>query len=300
MILVVGAAGGEEYAAAFGKWADRWQAAAGSAQIPCTRLGEDESPETDRERLQAAIKGIRSDGQSPLWLVLIGHGTFDGKTAKFNLRGADFAAGDLAGWLESISRPTVVIDCAASSAPFLNALSRADRVVVTATKSGFEQNYARFGEYLSAAIADPAADLDRDGQTSLLEAFLMAARGTVEFYEQEGRLATETALLDDNGDRRGTPAAWYRGTRVVRSAEAGAAADGLRAHQIHLIASAEEQHLSAEARARRDELERAVAELRAKKGSGLSEDDYYTQLEPLLVELARLYADQPPQTAPSP
>lgn len=290
MILVVGAAGAEEYGAAFRQWADRWQEAAARAGVDCTRLGDDEAKEPDHARLRGAIEGVRRDGDSPLWLVLIGHGTFDGRTAKFNLRGPDLAAADLAAWLESVSRPTVVIDCAAASAPFLNALSRANRVVLTATKSGHEQNYARLGGYLSKAIVDPAADLDRDGQTSLLEAFLKAARGTAEFYEQDGRLATETALLDDNGDGRGTPAAWYRGTRVVRTAQGGAAADGLRAHQIHLLPSAEEQHLSAEVRARRDELERAIAELRAKKKGELGEDEYYAQLEPLLVELARLYA----------
>lgn len=290
MILVVGAAGAEEYGAAFGQWADRWQEAAARAGVDCTRLGNDEAKEPDHGRLRAAIEGVRRDGDSPLWLVLIGHGTFDGRTAKFNLRGPDLAAADLAGWLESVSRPTIVIDCAAASAPFLNALSRANRVVLTATKSGHEQNYARFGDHLSKAIVDPAADLDRDGQTSLLEAFLKAARGTAEFYEQDGRLSTETALLDDNGDGRGTPAAWYRGTRVVRSAADGAAADGLRAHQIHLLPSQEEQHLSAEMRARRDELERSIAELWAKKKGELGEDEYYAQLEPLLVELARLYA----------
>jgi hypothetical protein len=35
-------------------------------------------------------------------------------------------------------------------------------------------NFARFGDYLSQSIIDAAADLDKDDQTSLWEAFLMA------------------------------------------------------------------------------------------------------------------------------
>ena len=40
----------------------------------------------------------------PLWLVLIGHGTFDGRLAKFNLRGPDVTAGELNQWLGPIRR----------------------------------------------------------------------------------------------------------------------------------------------------------------------------------------------------
>jgi len=34
----------------------------------------------------------------------------------------------------------------------------------------FEQNYSRFGGFLAEAIGGSEADLDKDGQTSLLEA----------------------------------------------------------------------------------------------------------------------------------
>ena len=69
---------------------------------------------------------------------------------------------------------------------------------------------------LSEAIADPAADLDKDGQTSLLEAWLAAAQRTADFYKNEERLATEHSLLDDNGDGLGTPPDWFQGVRVVQ------------------------------------------------------------------------------------
>ena len=104
--------------------------------------------------------------------MLIGHGTFDGREAKFNLRGPDVTDVELADWLLPFKRPVVVINCASASGPFINRLSGANRVVVTATKSGNEINFARFGQYIAEAIADPRADLDKDGQVSLLEAFL--------------------------------------------------------------------------------------------------------------------------------
>ena len=183
----------------------------------------------------------RTAGREPLWLVLIGHGTFDGREAKFNLRGPDVSAAELADWLKPIKRPLAILDCSSSSGPFVNRLSGEDRVVVTATRSGDEQNFARLGQYLAEAIADPAADLDKDGQVSLLEAFLTAGARTEEFYRTKARLATEHALIDDNGDRLGTPADWFRGIHATKRVKSGAAVDGVARHQLHLIRNDREQ-----------------------------------------------------------
>ena len=212
---------------------------------------------------------------------------FDGQEAKFNLRGPDLSATNLAAWLQPFKRPLAIINCASASAPFLTKLSAPGLVVITSTRSGYEQNYARFGQYISEAITDPQADLDKDGQTSLLEAFLMASRRVAEFYETGGRLATEHALLDDNGDGLGTPADWFRGLRAVKQAQNGKGLDGFRAHQFILVRSGQEQRLSPALRARRDELELSVAKLRETKEK-LGEDDYYQKLEGLLIELAKL------------
>ena len=164
-------------------------------------------------------------------------------------------------------------------------------MIVTATRSGYEQNYARFGQFVAEAIADPAADLDKDEQTSLLEAFVMASRRVVEFYEAEGRLATEHALLDDNGDGLGTPSDFFRGVRAVKKPAEGATVDGLRAHQLHLVRSERELKMPPEIRVRRDELELTVARLRDSKEK-LGEDEYYRRLENLMTELAKLYSSQ--------
>jgi hypothetical protein len=147
---------------------------------------------------------------------------------------------------------------------------------------------------MAESVADAAADLDKDGQTSVLEAFIMASRRTSEFYEAEGRLVTEHALVDDNGDALGTSVDFFRGVRAVKKPAGGGMVDGLRAHQVHLVRSREEQQLSPQLRARRDDLELAIARLREAK-STLREDEYYQKLERLMLELARLYG--PPSEA---
>lgn len=295
VLVVVGNEGTAEYGSVFNRSAERWQEACQRANAHFIHIGHVVDESSDREALRKQLELMTDDSPEPLWLVLIGHGTFDGKTAKFNLRGPDVSADELEKWLQPIKRPLAVINCSASSGPFLGRLSATNRVIVTATKSGFEQNYTRFGEYFAAAIGDPAADLDKDEQTSLLEAYLATAAKVAEFYEQAGRLSTEHALLDDNGDSKGTPATWFRGVRATQKAKDGVEPDGRRAGQWCLIRSPFEQTLPAELRARRDLLELQVARLRDRKHT-MAEDEYYARLESLLVKLATLYetvAEQP-------
>lgn len=289
VLLVLGAPGEETYAPLFEKAARDWEQACQTASATLQIIGRsptNAAPDLDQLRLH--LDAASKDTSTELWLVFVGHGTFDGREAKFNLRGPDLGVQALAEWLQPFRRPLVIVNGASASGPFLTGLSAPGRVVITATRSGEEQNYARFGEFFAASVADPAADLDRDGQTSLFEAFLAAARRVEEFYQTDSRLATEHALLDDNGDRRGTPAAWFRGLRPTRKPEDGATLDGLRAHQIHLVRSPSELLLPPDLRQRRDELELAVARLRDAKAT-LPEEEYYRQLETLLLALARLY-----------
>jgi hypothetical protein len=300
ILLVIGAPGEVEFGREFEKAADHWTDAAKLASAHLIQIGRDDSSPnvpTDKDRLkQSLATELQRPATSTLWLVFIGHGTFDGKEAKFNLRGPDVSDAELAQWLEPCKRPLAVIDCSSSSAPFLNRLSGPNRIIVTATQSGHELQYSRFGVYLAADIADPAADLDKDGQTSLLEAFLAASHQVESFYKEQGRLATEHALLDDNGDARGTPATFFQGVRATGAAKDGATPDGLRAHQLNLVLSPAEAAMSPQARARRDDLERQIESLRAKKAS-MPEPQYYSALEKLLLQLAAIY-DKSPATQP--
>lgn len=289
VFVVVGAPGEPEYATNFLRQAALWEAVGTRAGAKRITIGTDEGASTnDLERFRLALEAEPKDGPSELWLVLIGHGTFDGREAKFNLRGPDLSVTNLALWLKPFHRPVAVIDTASASAPFIKPLSATNRVIVTATRSGNEQNFTRFGQMFADALADPQGDLDQDGQTSLLEAFLSASARVSEFYKTQGRLATEHALIDDNGDGLGTPVDWFRGIRATKKAKDGLSLDGLRAHQFHLVRSPDEQALSTADRARRDELELAVARLRETRPP-MPGEDYYRQLEGLLLELGRLY-----------
>lgn len=289
VILIIGAPGQAEYTSNFLRQATLWQKASAEASARTVTLGLDSRSGTnDYELLRQTLAEEPKEGSGHLWLVLIGHGTFDGKEARFNLRGPDVSATDLAVWLQPFRRPLAVINTASCSGPFLAKLSATNRVIITATRSGNEQNYTRLGQYFAEALTDPQADIDHDGQVSLLEGFLIASRRTSEFYKLQGRLATEHALLDDNGDGLGTPADWFRGLRATKKAKDGAALDGLLAQQFRLIPSPAERGLTPDQLAQRDALEKAVLLHREKK-SQIPEDEYYRQLETLLLQLARFY-----------
>jgi hypothetical protein len=289
VIIVVGAAGTEEYGAEFIKFAGMWKEVCNKGNVKSIVIGLDEVEDTqDLAILEQILKNEPKETNMALWLVFIGHGTFDGRTAKFNLRGPDFSAEDLAKWLEPFHRPIAVINTSSSSAPFISKLSAQNRVLITATKSGYELNYTRFCQYFTDAITDPQADLDKDGQTSLLEAFLTASNRVSEFYLTAGRLAAEHALLDDNGDGLGTPADWFRGIRPVKNTGNNVSPDGYRAHQFYLILSETENKMPSQMRAKRDRLELEVIKLRDTKDA-LPEDEYYSKLEKLLCEIAQIY-----------
>jgi hypothetical protein len=286
VIVVVGAPGEEGYAETFAKWAAHWQTASASAGAKTTTLQGD-----DRQslvHLRQMLEAEPRDASATLWLVLIGHGSFDGRDGKFNLPGDDLAASELAALIKPFHRPVVIICSFSASGAFLKPLSAPGRVIITATKSGAENNFSRFGGYLSETIADPSADLDKDGQTSLLEAWLAAARRVADLYKNEGRLATEHSLLDDNGDGLGSPPDWFQGVRVVKKASDNRAPDGIRAHQTHLVPSPIERAIPPPLRAERDSAEQEIERLRRSK-TGMPEDAYYAQLEVLLLRLARIY-----------
>jgi hypothetical protein len=295
VLVVVGAAGDDSFGKRFLSWATTWRTTSERAKATFHSIGlEAENPDnTDKKALQRAITTAATNGSGPLWIVLIGHGTYDGRSAKFNLRGPDVATDELAEWLNNYPRPVVLLNNAPASAPFLQAISHPGRVIISATKSGSEGNATRFGGFVAEALMNAdnnsEADLDHDGQVSVLEIFLSAAHAVEESYKKDGLLATEHPLIDDNGDGKGTRADWFQGVWATKTAADNATPDGIRAHQIHLLPSATEQKMSDNDRKERDVLENELALLRTAKKS-LSEADYYHRLEAIMVKLAQVYA----------
>ncbi len=292
VIVVAGTGGTIEYQKQFTECANLWEKACSEGNANYISIGlqspGDSQDVNDLKVLQDTINNQEKEGDTPLWLVLIGHGTFDGRNAKFNLRGPDVSSDVLAKWLEPIKRPIAIINAFSSSSPFLNKLSGKNRVIISATKSGYELSYSRFGLYISNAIGELSADLDKDGQTSLLEAFLAASRHVEEFYSAEGRLATEHALIDDNADTLGTSADWYQGIKPSKKAMGTSSPDGYRANQFCLIPSTIERKLSPDLKTKRDNIEMEIIKLRDSKDQ-YSEDEYFSKLEKLSTEIARIY-----------
>ena len=219
-----------------------------------------------------------------LFVLLIGHGSATGTGPRLNIPGPDLRADTLRDALGEIeARYTVVVNGASSSAPFIDALSSPGRVIMTATKSGTERLSTVFPEHLLDALKAQAGDLDKDGRVSVLESFVYARNKTAEWYEGQGLLATEHALLDDNGDGRGT-----------REPGPGST-DGTLAGRIYFgrgpggpeatagTVTPEGQALQA----RMEDLRWSIDELRARKDQ---EDpgEYAARMEEMLIELARV------------
>lgn len=289
LLAIMGAPGEARFQPLFEQSMDRLRQVAERGQTGLTVIGlENDEQETDKSRLRRTLDSFTGPSPAPLWLIYVGHGTFDGEIASLNLRGPDVSQDELAEWIAPIERPMVIALGGSSSAPFLPVLSGENRVVMTATRDGFESSYARFGENFTKALLGLDGDLDRDGQVSALEAFLKASSDTRTFYEQERRLASEHALIDDNGDGLGSPGDWFRGVRPVQRPKDAEKLDGYRAAQLTLIPSEEEMALTPDQRARRDALELELIELRDRQ-SDLDRDVYEVQLEELILQLAEIY-----------
>ena len=307
VILVVGAGGEAEYREAFTQWAMRWRDVADAAGANLTMIGIDDSPgesgeaesASDLDRLKNTIAALPSQSRQNLWIVMIGHGTSSQSGSKFNLRGPDLSADQLASWLKPIDRPIVIACAFSSSAPFLNSLSGKDRVIVTATQSGQEQNYSRFGDYLSQAIGDAASDIDHDGEVSILEAFLAASAAVRDFYRDGNRLQTETALIDDNGDSLGTKASAFRGIRsIAKAASADQSLDGDRASGITLAPPSVRLPLTAEETTERDEIEAELRGLHARQSS-MTDQEYRDAVLPKWIRLAKIYRGAEERSKPA-
>ncbi len=288
LVVVVGAAGAGEFLDEFESSGKAWQELGAKNEWNTVVIYESNAAaRSPYQQLQASI-AAHEGKSSRLWIVLLGHGTFTNGIAKFNLVGPDVSVAELKNWLLPITSQVVLINCSSASAPFLPELSGEGRITITATRSGSEINYSRFGKYLSESILDLEADIDHDESVSLLEAFLAASAKTEKFYRDEARLASEHALIDDNHDRVGTSADFYVGIRPAKSGKDNQQLDGANAARVILYESPSVARFSPELDAQRIALELSIEKLRAQKSS-MEVDAYFDQLEQLMLQLAKLY-----------
>ncbi len=247
-------------------------------------------------RQALADVALRASSADDVYLIFFGHGSSDGEQAHVNIPRRDLSDADYAELLGAVeARRIVVVNTASASAPFATSLAGEDRVIATATRVASQRNATTFPEYFVEALANPAADRDRDGRLSLLEVFTYAGEKTDQSFADAGNLATENALLEDNGDGVGT-----RLPQVLAAAGAGGVDGALAATTWLSSRSGEAAALAASLpdsvaasvssdMSRRDALYDAIAELKAEKAQ-TPDENYWANLEELFVELARLEA----------
>ncbi len=159
----------------------------------------------------AAIRALfadltrRAKADEPLFVYLIGHGSYLRGQARFQIPGEDLSPEELSRLMAAVPNAgTAVIVGSSASAPFIEALSGKGRAICTATKNGNEQNATEFMGQLIEALEQDQADQDLDQRISLYEAVRQAAAKTQAWYKDKGLIPTEHALLDDNGDKQST------------------------------------------------------------------------------------------------
>ncbi|MQA30424.1 MAG: hypothetical protein GEU82_11405 [Luteitalea sp.] len=275
VLVVAGVGGDEEHVKTFHQWASSVVETAkkqGVAPDNVAYLGESTGAATraSRDNVTKAFADMaaRAKANDEIFVLLIGHGSFDGRRGVFNLSGPDLTAEDYGKLLARFPTQKIAfVNTASSSGAFLEPLKGPARTIVTATRTGGERNETRFPEYFVEALASEAADRDRNGRVSVLEAFDYATAKVKATYEQGGHILTEHATLDDGAQGKLAATLFLAPVRS-RTAAAQAADPATRA----LL----EQ---------RDDLERRVGELRLRK-DGMEAARYEEELEQLLTELA--------------
>ena len=280
LLVIVGVGGDEDHVKSFNKYALAIMDAAKKHGMPdanMTYLGENPDQSGGRMKARATRENVTKaftdlaaqiKANDDLFVVLIGHGSFDGKTAAFNLPGPDLTADDYGMLLKKFpTQKMVFVNTASASGAFVQALAGPARTIVTATRTGGERNETRFAQYFVEAFDTDSADRDRNGRVSVQEAFDYAAQKVKAVYEQEGHILTEHATLDDSAQGKLASAQFLAPERSRT-----VAAQSLDPAYRTLL----EQ---------RDGLERQVADLRLRKDS-MDAKQYDDQLEKLLTDLA--------------
>ncbi len=294
MVIVSGLGGEPQYAEQFHEWAmtlaDAARTTHGVPASAVTVLTED--PTRDPTRIAAKstkdnVERVLSEvaaGAGPgdqLFVVLIGHGSSRGEEAKVNLPGPDMTAADFSLLLDAWRGGRIVfVNTASASGGFVQALAGPDRVIVTATKSGYERNRAVFGRFFVEAYAEGGSDTDKDGRLSVLEAFVFANSEVARAYEAGNTLQSEHAVLDDDGDGVGSRAP---ATSEGDGRLAAVTYLGRRAGAVAVAVSSDPR--LAPLYERQARIEAQIAALRGRKDS-MDEESYDRELEDLLVDLA--------------
>lgn len=279
--IIAGAPGNDEMAQRFHEWSDRLGAVLvndyGVPPEGINRYPESaDSPPATRAGMAGLFEDLATELSETdrLLVVMLGHGSHQ-DVPKFIVDGPDVTASDLRGWLDGLpAKEQLLINTTSASGGFVGVLGAPGRVVCTSTEGPAERNAPEFPKHLIETLENDTGDADRNGSLSWGEWLNAAASATAAWFDQEGLILTEHALLDDSGDGVGSR------LPVALGAEED---DGRIASQIFLgghRVSAPDYNTAIEAveawKARKDEI---------------TPEAYWDRLEQLLLDAARLHPD---------
>ena len=272
LLVITGVPGDEEHAKQFQKWADTFvDAARKKDSVPEANITVLQDRAATREGVEKAFAdlGTRVKPGDSVVVLLIGHGSFNGQQAAFNLPGPDLTVADWTRLLGKLPAERVAfVNTSSSSGAFLPAIAAPGRVVITATKTGGERNETQFPEFFVAAFSDPSADRDRNGHVSLGEAFDYAKAKVTQAFQQKGLLLTEHATMDDGGEGQ-LASSMFLG---IGRADSTLTADTSDPAVKRLVDE-------------KEAIDRQIAALKLRKTS-MPEAQYDAQMEKLLTDLA--------------
>ncbi len=280
-VVVAGIGGEKEFDVQFTELAGRIQAGLRKSGMAADHITLMTGEHARKEDLVRTFDDLakKTHAADTVIFFMIGHASYDGHDYKFNIAGPD---------------PTGMEMRDARQDSGLEAGGRRRHEFERRDHGGLEQagtrghhrdaqwhGAQRHGVHalIAEALEDPAADTDKNGSVSALEAFKYAEQKTAKFYETAGRIATEHPMLDDNGDGKGVKDPSPQNGEgilaatvpIVRFASASARVDTPEAREL---------------RTKKETLENDIAMLKYNKAS-LSGSEYQDRLEKLLLDLAR-------------
>jgi hypothetical protein len=265
VVVVAGKGGEAEYEERFAKWSETVARASATATGDPQRVQRLAGKGADRAQIRAALQQAAQQLQASdqFVLVLLGHGSYDGSEYRYMIEGDDLTGTELRTLLDRIPAQQLVVNATSTSGAMADAWASPRRVVITATRSGGERNATRFGGYWADALVSEAADLDKDGNVTAKEAYDFTVRQVADSFKSDTAILTERARIT--------------GAEPARFVVARLGSAALFASDAQLTSL----------RAEQDRIGEQLSALRARKAE-FAEDDYYTRIEPVLLELARV------------
>ena len=271
-LILSGAPGDDEHAKKYTAWTDTTRliltGEMGFAPNRVIVLSNEKTTQADIKDAFAKLKEQLKPADS-FFLFLIGHGSYDGLEYKFNNVGPDLTGSDFSKLLSTLSASRiVVVNSSSNSGGATEAMAGKNRMIVSATKTGFEGNDTVFYEYFLDGLKQSAADENKDHRISVWEAFKFAVDGTERFYKDAGRIATEHPQISDNGSPM---------TGVVPQAPVMANLTSFNVDRPVVVADAKLQALLDEQK----QIQKKIEDLQISKPV-----DFDEQIEKLILQLA--------------